>query len=527
VVPDPKDLDLSLKNLRTQTATVVSGRIAEEIVENFRKALKIAELYRASGYRESRALIELGFEGRYIEPGASGALTRGKIEVLPTGRNFYTVDPTSIPTKTAWEVGVETAKLLLEKTLKELGRYPESIGQVLWSIDAYKADGEQLAEILYLMGVRPVWDPTGRVTGVELIPLGELKRPRVDVVVRISGIVRDTLPNYVYLIDEGVEKAVVAEEPDEMNYVKKHYLEYLKKLSDQGLEFEKARELAKARVWAEPPGAYGAGVNLAIYASAWKDEEDLAKTWIHWGSYAYTRRSYGERAPNTMVLQLKHVEAVSRHHVSDEHDLTNCCCYFAFQGGFHVTVKDLTGKNPLNLWIDTRDVYRADVRSVRDELLRITYSKLLNPAWVEEMKKHGYRGAYEFMKKLQNMYGWHATTRLVPDEVWGQLAKKYVVDMKEWFVENNRFALEEITRRFLEMYRRGLWRAPKELLEQIEYVYAEIEALLEGEVGGEAQMSEVWVYTPGDIRSWAEKMDDVERALRSVRGGSTGEDRTR
>jgi cobaltochelatase CobN len=218
-----------------------------------------------------------------------------------------------------------------------------------------------------------------------------------------------------------------------------------------------------------------------------------------------------------MVLQLGHVEAVSRHHISDEHDLTNCCCYFAYQGGFHVAVKTITGKDPVNLWIDTRDVFRTEVRSTKDELLRIAYSKLLNPAWIEEMKKHGYRGAYEFMKKLQNLYGWHATTRFVPDEVWNQLAKKYVIEMKEWFKENNRFALEEITRRFLEMYRRGLWKAPKELIEQIESIYAEIEALLEGEVSGEAQMGEVWVYAPDDVKSWSERMEDVIKALNTVK----------
>jgi cobaltochelatase CobN len=512
VDPDPR-----AKYVKLQQIAVVDEKLKLEVLESFKTALRIARLYRESGVKEAEALLEVGFEGMYVEPGASGALTRGKIEVLPTGRNFFAVDPTSIPTRAAWEIGVKTAKQLLERVKKELGRYPESVGQVLWSIDAYKADGEQLAEILYLIGARPVWDSAGRVVGVELIPLEELGRPRIDVVVRISGIVRDTLPNYIHLIDEAVEKAVLVDEPEEMNYPKKHFLEYLKKLVEQGVGFEEARELAKARVWAEPPGAYGAGVNLQVFASAWKSDEDLAKTWVHWSSHAYTRKFFGKRTPNAMALQLGHVEAVSRHHISDEHDLTNCCCYFAFQGGFHVAVKTVTGRDPVNLWIDTRDVFRTEVKSTKDELLRIAYSKLLNPAWVEEMKRHGYRGAYEFMKKLQNLYGWHATTRFVPDEVWNQLAKKYVVEMKEWFKENNRFALEEIARRFLEMHRRGLWKAPRELIEQIESIYAEVEALLEGEVSGEAQMGEVWVYAPGDVSSWSERMEDVEKALNVVK----------
>ncbi|MDK6028917.1 cobaltochelatase subunit CobN [Ignisphaera sp. 4213-co] len=513
------------KYVEKPKAVALARKVSEEVLESFRTALKIAELYKLSSVKEAEALFEIGFEGGYVEPGASGALTRGKIDVLPTGRNFYAVDPTSIPTKAAWEIGVKTTKMMLEKILKEHGKYPESIGQILWSIDAYKADGEQLAEILYLIGAKPVWDSSGRVVGVELIPLEELGRPRIDVVVRISGIVRDTLPNYIHLIDEAVEKAVIADEPVDMNYVKKHYLDNIEKLAKLGMGFEEARELAKARVWAEPPGAYGAGVNLAVFASAWKNDEDLAKTWIHWSSYAYTKRFYGKRAPDAMVLQLRHVEAVSRHHISDEHDLTNCCCYFAYQGGFHTAVKSVSGKEPLNLWIDTRNVYKAEIRSVKEELLRISYSKLLNPAWIEEMKRHGYRGAYEFMKKLQNLYGWHATTRFVPDEVWNQLAKKYVIELKNWFVENNKFALEEVARRFLEMYRRGLWKAPEELIKQVENVYMEIQALLEGEVSGEAQMGEIWIYTSEDVKSWSENVKDVEKAMalaKSDKGGGSG-----
>jgi len=506
------------KHLKGLQITTIEDKQKYEILESFRIALKIARLYKESGLKEEMTLFGAGLEGKYIEPGASGALTRGKIDILPTGRNFYAVDPSSIPTKAAWEIGVRTAKQLLEKVYRKLGKYPESVGQILWSIDAYKADGEQLAEILYLVGAKPVWDSSGKVTNIELIPLEELERPRIDVTVRISGIVRDTLPNYIYLIDEAIEKAIIVDESEDMNYPKKHYLEYLSKLIKRGVESEEAKELAKARVWAEPPGAYGAGVNLQVFASAWSTEEDLAKTWIHWSSHAYTRKFYGKRDPNVMAFQLSHIEAISRHHISDEHDLTNCCSYFAFQGGFHVAVKAVTGKEPINLWIDTREVTRADVRSTKEELLRISYSKLLNSAWIEEMKKHGYRGAYEFMKKIQNLYGWHTTTRFVSDEVWNQLAKKYIVEMKEWFKENNKFAFEEITRRFLEMHRRGLWKAPKELLEQVENIYAEIEALLEGEVSGEAQTSEVWVYTSNDVKSWSEKIDDVTKAIKDLRG---------
>ena len=487
------------------------------ILDTFKKALKIAELYRVSGRFEDQALFNTLLEGGYVEPGASGTLTRGKVEILPTGRNFFATDPRAIPTKAAWEVGRKTCELMIRRIYDELGKYPETVGEVLWSIDAYKADGEQLAQILCLIGARPIWDEaSGRVLGVELIPLKELGRPRIDVIVRISGIVRDTLPSYVYLIDEAIEKAILVNEPEDMNYVKKHYIKYLEKLAKMGMNPGEASELAKVRVWGGSPGTYGAGVNLAIFASAWRNEKDLAMTWVHWAAYAYTRRIWGIRSVQTLAEQLKSVEAIARHHISDEHDLTNCCCYFAFQGGFHVAAKTISGKEPINLWVDTRDAFRVSIRTTKEELIRVSYSKLLNTMWVEEMKRSGYRGAYEFMKKIQNLYGWHATTRFVPDEIWNNIAKKYVVELKDWFLENNRYALEEIARRLLEMHKRGLWKAPKELIEEIEKIHMEIEHLLEGEVSGEAQMSEVWVVTQDDIKEWSSKMDDVIKVFKEV-----------
>ncbi len=488
------------------------------ILESFRKALELAKLYSECGSHEYSGLLN-GLDGGYVEPGASGALPRGKIEVLPTGRNFYAVDPMSIPTRAAWEIGVESAKRMLRKIVAELGRYPESVGEVLWSIDAYKADGEQLARILYLLGVRPVWDSSGRVVGVEPIPLEELGRPRIDVVVRISGIVRDTLPNYIYLISEAVEKVIALDEPLDMNYPKKHYEEFLAKLVEQGMSREEASEIAMARVWGDPPGAYGAGVNYAVFASAWRSDEDLAKVWIQWGSHLYTKKRFGIANPKLFVLQLSKVDAVARNHPSDEHDPTNCCCYFAYQGGFHTAVKVVKGSDPLNLIIDTRDPINPDVRSIKEELERVVYSKLLNPRWIEEMKKHGYRGASEFMKKILHLYGWQATTRALPNEVWDRIAEKYVLDeeMRRWFMENNPYALEEISRRLLEAAARGLWKPSEEIKEKLYSVRMEIESLLEGEVQGVAQRGEVWIYSYEDVDSWREKMKSVDEAVEWVK----------
>jgi len=501
----------------------VKKDVAKKVEEAFLRALEIVERIKRSGVAEYEG-FSIGLSGGYIEPGASGALTRGKIEVLPTGRNFYAVDPTTLPTPAAWKIGIETAEKLIKYYLEKHGRYPESVGQVLWSIDAYKADGEQLAQILYLLGVRPVWRPDGSVKGLEVIPLEELKRPRIDCVVRISGIVRDTLPNYVYLIDEAVTKVALLDEPLHMNYVKKHYVEHLSKLAEMGKDVAEARDIALCRVFCSPPGSYGAGVNFAVEASAWKSDEDLAKTWIQWASYAYSRKHFGKPAPESLVLNLSEVDVVNRNHVSDEHDIFGCCCYFAYHGGFFNAVKALTGRDDVEIvTVDTRDISLTQVRGMKDEIERVVRAKLLNPVWIDEMKKHGYRGANEFSRKILHLYGWSATTKLVDDWIFDEIAKTYVLDeeMRRWFEENNVWALEEIARRLVEAAERGLWRPSEELLERLREVYGEIEGILEESIGeGEVQGSAIRVYTSEDDEHWKERLTDVEKAISLLKRAS-------
>jgi len=491
-----------------------------EIIEAFKHALRIADLIRACR-RELDSLAE-GVAGEYIEPGASGALTRGKIDVLPTGRNFYLIDPRTLPTPAAWHVGKETAEKLIRFYLEKHGRYPESIGEVLWSIDAYKADGEQLAQILYLLGVEPVWDENCVVKDLRVIPLEELGRPRVDVVVRISGIVRDTLPNYILLIDKAVSKVIALDEPLEMNYVKKHYMEHLEELVKLGVKPDKARKMAKYRVFGAPPGAYGTGVNLTVEASAWKKESDLAKTWIHWSGYAYSQETHGEPAHETLILSLEKIDMVNRNHVSDEHDILNCCCYFAYHGGFYNAVKALKNKDNVEaVTVDTRDVTNTDVRTMDTEIERIVRAKLLNRKWIDEMKKHGYRGASEFQRKILHLYGWAATTRMVKDWVFNEIANTYVIndEMRKWFIKHNVWALEEITRRLIEAAVRGIWKPPQELLEKLQRIYSEIEGVLEEDitVPSEIQGGTIEIVTPENVDEWSKALDRIELLWNKLR----------
>ncbi len=477
------------------------------LLEAFRRALEIYDKINACGDGELKGFLK-GISGEYVDSGPSGSITRGKIEILPTGRNFFTVDPTNLPTKAAWEIGVETAEKLLKHYYEKHGKYPETVGQVLWSIDAYKADGEQLAQILYLLGVRK----NGRK--LEVIPLEDLGRPRIDVCIRLSGIVRDTLPNYVYLIDEAIAKVVSLEEPLEMNFVRKHYLEMIRKLSELGVN----DKFAKCRIWGPPPGSYGAGVNYAVEASAWQKDEDLAKVWVQWSAYGYSREFYGIKAVEAFLLNLKTVDVVTRNHPSDEHDLTNCCGYFAQHGGFYNTVKQIKGEVEICI-TDTTDISETKIREIKDEIERIARTKILNPVWIEEMKKHGYRGANEFSKKILHLYGWSATTKLVDDWIFDEIASKYILDeeMRKFFEENNVYALEEIARRLIEANERGLWNADEELLKRIKGVYGEIEGILEEDLVGDVQGSAVEFISPEDVESWRENISDVVKVWKVIK----------
>lgn len=469
--------------------------------------------------REYEGFLE-GLEAEFIPPGPSGAITRGRFEILPTGRNFYAIDPRTLPTRAAWEVGMETAEKLISEYIKRHGGYPQSVGQVLWSIDAYKADGEQLSQILWLLGTRPIWNGE-EVKGIEVVSLGELGRPRIDGSVRISGIVRDTLPNYVYLIDEAVEKVVVLDEPPELNFVKKHYLESIKRLVEMGRGIDEAGRLAKFRVFCSPPGAYGAGVNLAVESSGWKEESDLGKTWLKFSGYAYGRDAFGIEAPDALACNLKNVDLINRNHVSDEHDLTNCCCYFTYQGGFKAAAQSLRGKEVDIVQVDTRDITATKVVDIGIEVERVARTKLLNDCWIEEMKKHGYRGASEFSKKILHLYGWETTARCVEDWIFDEIARKYILDeeMRRWFEEHNPYAFEEIGRRLFEAYERGLWKTSPELVERLRKAYSEIEGILEDSLGeGEVQGGAIRYLTVGDDEHWAENLKEVEEVWKKIAG---------
>ncbi|BBO81924.1 cobaltochelatase subunit CobN [Desulfosarcina ovata subsp. sediminis] len=435
-----------------------------------------------------------GLNGEFIPPGASGALARGKVETLPTGRNFFSIDPFKIPTPAAWNVGIRLTETFFHKYLHEHDDYPESIGFVFRFFDIFRADGEQLAQMLYTLGVKPVWDGS-RITRLEVIPLETLQRPRVDITVQLSNMLRDGCPRAFELVDEAVQLVADLDEPPEKNFVRKHVLERLQEMAPQD-DLKAQKRMATFRVFTAAPGVYDYGANTAVAASAWETEDDLADIFIDTCHYAYGKGSFGVAAKPAFTASLKHVSVTYDKWDSDEYDILECCHIFGSHGGFTQAVKTVSGKEVDVYFGDTHDPDRPRIRDMADELDRVARTRLLNPAWVESKKRHGYKGATVMADRIYHIYGWQATTRLVGNWVFDDIARTFALDeeMRRWFEANNPYALESITRRLIEAEQRSLWKADPELLEQLREVFLEVEGWMEDrmeDVTGDFQGSDI------------------------------------
>ncbi|WP_457572226.1 cobaltochelatase subunit CobN [Desulfovulcanus sp.] len=449
-----------------------------------------------------------GFDGRYIPAGPSGMIARGRDDILPTGRNFYSLDPRRVPTKAAYRVGEQLAAAVIEKHQLEEGRFPENVAVYWMCADIMWSDGEGMGQIFSLLGVRPVWLSDGRVKGFEIISLEELGRPRIDVTIRVSGITRDNFPECIELLDEAIHAVASLDEPLDMNYVRKHSLEKLG--AEDKVKFDEDRwRKATLRIFSSKPGTYRPGVNLAVYASAWKDEKDLSDIFVRWNGYAYGKGIFGQASHDQFESSLKSVDVTFNKVVSDEHDICGCCCYFGTHGGITAAARHISGKHVKAYFGDTREPERVEVRDLADEIRRVVRTKLLNPKWIEGMKRHGYKGAGDISKRVGRVYGWESTTQEVDDWIFDDIARTFVLDEenREFFKENNPWALEEISRRLLEAESRGLWKADPEVLQGLRDAYLEMEGWLEesmGEVEGDFQGGAVDIFSPEDIEKGME-----------------------
>jgi cobaltochelatase CobN len=445
-----------------------------------------------------------GLAGGFVPAGPSGAPTRGMAHVLPTGRNFYAVDPKALPSEIAYEVGGELAQALLDKHLEEEGSYPETVGIVVWGTAAMRTHGDDIGEVLQLLGVRPRWDrESRRVSGLEVIPATELDHPRIDVVLRISGFFRDAFPNLVHLVDEAIELVAVLDEPDEKNYVAKHYRAERDRKQGAGVEGDSAHRTSLYRIFGSPPGTYGAGVLPLIDAGNWRDVADLARAYEAWGAYAYGRREYGADAVPEFRRRFAAITVAVKNQDNREHDLLDSDDYLQYHGGMIATVRALSGQAPKQYHGDSSDPSRVRVRDLSAEVRRVFRTRALNPKWIEGMMRHGYKGGFEMAATTDYLFGYDATTGVAEDWMYESLARAYALDpeVQAFLREKNPWALLGILRRLFEAAERRLWEHPPEdLMAELRRLYWELDAYLEA-----------WRETRVQARSAAGAAAEAER----------------
>lgn len=415
-------------------------------------------------------------DGRFIASGPSGSPLRGLVNVLPTGRNFYSVDPKAVPSKLAWETGVAMADSLLDRYRRDYGNWPESVGLSVWGTSAMRTAGDDIAEVLALLGVRPVWDEASRrVVDLAPIPLGELARPRIDVAVRISGFFRDAFPHVVAMLDDAVGLVADLDEPDGDNYVRAHARADLASHGD--------RRRATTRIFGSKPGTYGAGLLQLIDSRNWRDDTDIAQVYTAWGGYAYGRDLDGAAATDDMNRQYGRIAVAAKNTDTREHDIADSDDYFQYHGGMVAAVRALTGTAPAAYIGDNTRPDAVRTRTLSEETTRVFRARVVNPRWMSAMRRHGYKGAFEMAATVDYLFGYDATTHVMADWMYEQLTERYVLDTenRKFMAESNPWALHGMAERLLEAVSRGMWATPQSAtVDDLRQVLLEAEGDLEG-----------------------------------------------
>ncbi|THA29471.1 cobaltochelatase subunit CobN [Streptomyces sp. A1277] len=415
--------------------------------------------------------------GGFVPAGPSGSPLRGLVNVLPTGRNFYSVDPKAVPSRLAWETGQALADSLLERYRTDNGDWPVSVGLSLWGTSAMRTAGDDVAEAFALLGVRPVWDDASRrVTGLEAIPAEELGRPRIDVTLRISGFFRDAFPHTIGLLDDAVRLAASLDEPAELNHVRAHTQADLAEHGDE--------RRATTRIFGSRPGTYGAGLLQLIDSRDWRTDADLAEVYTTWGGYAYGRDLDGCPAREEMETAYKRIAVAAKNTDTREHDIADSDDYFQYHGGMVATVRALKGSAPEAYIGDSTRPETVRTRTLTEETSRVFRARVVNPKWIEAMRRHGYKGAFELAATVDYLFGYDATTGVVADWMYDKLTEAYVLDPtnRAFLEQANPWALHGIAERLLEAESRGMWAKPDPaVLEALRQVFLETEGNLEGE----------------------------------------------
>jgi cobaltochelatase CobN len=458
---DPESVDSITDN--PQARTVLRFAATEVVPRLAGTAGEITQVLRA-------------LDGRFIAAGPSGSPLRGLVNVLPTGRNFYSVDPKAVPSRLAWETGVAMADSLLERYRTDYGRWPESVGLSVWGTSAMRTSGDDIAEVLALLGVRPVWDDASRrVTSLEAIELAELQRPRIDVTVRISGFFRDAFPHVVTMLDDAVQLVAGLAESDADNYVRAHSHVDLAEHGDQ--------RRATTRIFGSKPGTYGAGLLQLIDSRNWRDDADLAQVYTAWGGFAYGRGLDGAPATDDMNRAYRRIAVAAKNTDTREHDIADSDDYFQYHGGMIATVRSLTGKDPAAYIGDNTRPDAVRTRTLSEETTRVFRARVVNPRWMSAMRRHGYKGAFEMAATVDYLFGYDATAHVMADWMYEQLTESYVLDAenRKFMEESNPWALHGMAERLLEAVERGMWAEPDpKTLDGLRQVLLETEGELEG-----------------------------------------------
>ncbi|MBC8259629.1 MAG: cobaltochelatase subunit CobN [SAR324 cluster bacterium] len=431
---------------------------------------------------ETRSLA-LALEGRFVSPGPSGAPTRGRIDVLPTGRNFYSVDPRVIPTQTAWRCGQALAEELIERYRADHGEFPKTTALVIWGTSNMRTGGDDIAQALALWGCEPVWEPvSGRVVDFEIMPLSVLGRPRVDVVLRVSGMFRDSFGDVMRLLSTVPKRLAELDEPEEMNPVRAAWLSDQERLKSSGVSVENAKRLAELRVFSSGPGAYGTGLLPLIDAGNWETRGDLTEVFLKWGSHAYDSDGSSSEEINLLRDRLSTVEIVHQNQDNREHDILDSDDYFQFQGGLQAAITEIKGSAPATYHGDSSNPEKIKIRTLKEEFNRVFRSRVLNPKWLVAMRGHGYKGAFEMAATVDYLFGYDATCDIVADYQYEEVANKLLLDpeQQKFFREHNPLALKDASQRLLEANEREMWEnADPETLEALESAILEIQGEVE------------------------------------------------
>lgn len=427
--------------------------------------------------------LRRGLEGRFVPPGPSGSPSRGRPDVLPTGRNFYSVDTRALPTQAAWSLGLKSANMLVERHVQDHGDYPRAIGLSVWGTATMRTGGDDIAQAFALIGVRPRWAAgSHRVTDFEILPISIFNRPRIDVTLRVSGFFRDAFANLMHLFDAAVQAvAALEDEPDDVNPIRARILRERDELIGRGVDATEARRRAGWRVFSTKPGAYGAGLQELIDARQWHTDADLSEAYQSTGGYAYSQGGDGVEARASFGTRLSSLDVVLQNQDNREHDILDSNDYHQFQGGMVAAVRYLSGLQPQAYNADHSNPAAPRVRTLNEEIARVVRARVVNPKWIDGVKRHGYKGASELAATVDYLFGYDATARVVSDHQYALVTDAYVNDAgtRDFIARHNPHALQSICERLLEAMERGLWQAPGDYREAVTRHLLDVEQQLE------------------------------------------------